>query len=112
MTIIRSLAVFSFLACATSVVAQTTSTPPPAADTPAATTCVKPGHYPGKKASDNVKEKWINEVRLWGDCVRASVADLRAQIDKIKLANSTIEDYNAGVKELQDEQKVAETGSK
>jgi hypothetical protein len=114
MTILRSLAVLSFLVGATSVVAQTTATPTTAAAPEAATTtCVKPGHYPGKKASDNVKEKWINEVRLWGDCVRASVADLRAQIDaKIKLANSTIEDYNAGVKELQEEQKVAETGSK
>jgi hypothetical protein len=113
MTILRSLAVFSFLACATSVVAQTTAAPTAAAPAAATTTCVKPGHYPGKKSSDNVKEKWIKEVHDWGDCVRASVAELRAQIDaKIKLANSTIEDYNAGVKELQEEQKVAETGSK
>jgi len=37
---------------------------------------------------------------------------LRAQIDaKIKLANSTIEDYNTDLKELQDEQRIAETGS-
>jgi hypothetical protein len=41
--------------------------------------------------------------------VKGLVADLRAQVDaKIKLANSTVEDYNAGVKELQEEQKVAE----
>jgi hypothetical protein len=72
-------------------------------------TCTKPGHYPGKKASDNKKEAWIADVRAWGDCVKNYVADLRAQVDaKIKLANSTIEEYNAGVKELQEEQKVAE----
>jgi hypothetical protein len=71
--------------------------------------CVKPGHYPGKKASDNKKEAWIAEIRAWGDCVKTYVADLRAQVDaKIKLANSTIEEYNTGVKELQEEQKVAE----
>ncbi len=114
MSILRSLAVLSFLLGAASVAAQTT-TPPAAAAAPAAstTTCVKPGHYPGKSATTARKEAWINEVRLWGDCVKATVAELRAQVDaKIKLANSTIEDYNAGVKELQEEQKAAETGGK
>ncbi len=106
MMILRLLVVLSFFVGAASAMAQTAA-PNPAA--PSTATCVKPGHYPGKKASDNRKEAWINEVRAWGDCVKASVADLRAQIDaKIKLANSTIEDYNAGVKELQEEQKVAE----
>jgi hypothetical protein len=72
-------------------------------------TCTRPAHYPGKKASDNKKEAWIAEVRAWGDCVKSYVADLRAQVDaKIKLANSTIEEYNKGVKELQEEQTVAE----
>lgn len=81
----------------------------PAAAAPTTPTCVRPGHYPGKKASDNKKEAWIAEVRAWGDCVKAYVADLRAQVDaKIKLANSTVDDYNTGVKELQEEQKVAE----
>ena len=52
----------------------------------------------------------MNEMKSWGDCVKTYVADLRAQIDaKIKLANSTIEDYNAGLKVLQEEQKAAET---
>jgi len=103
---IRLLVVLSFAVAAGSVTAQTGAPNPAAPTTP---TCVKPGHYPGKKASDNKKEAWINEVRLWGDCVKNYVVDLRAQVDaKIKLANSTIEDYNAGVKELQEEQKVAE----
>ena len=48
-------------------------------------------------------------MSAWGDCIKNYVADLRAQIDaKIKLANSTVEEYNAGVKELQEEQKDAE----
>jgi hypothetical protein len=81
----------------------------PAAAASSTQTCTRPGHYPGKKASDNKKEAWIAEVRAWGDCVKSYVADLRAQVDaKIKLANSTIEEYNNGVKELQEEQKVAE----
>jgi len=118
MTLIRLLlALFAALTIAgTTAFAQTpapaTGTAPAAA--PAATasttqTCVKPGHYPGKKASDNRKEAWIAEIRAWGDCVKSYVADLRAQVDaKIKLANSTIEEYNTGVKDLQEEQKVAE----
>ena len=114
MIISRSLVVLSFFVGAASVAAQTTA-PPTAAAAPGASTtvCVKPGHYPGKNATNTKKEAWINDVRVWGDCVKATVAELRAQVDaKIKLANSTIEDYNAGVKELQEEQKVAETGGK
>ena len=103
---------------AASVLAQTPAPAPaaPAAATPAAapgtaSPCVKPGHYPGKKAADVKKEAWINEMRAWGDCVKNYVTDLRAQIDtKIKLANSTIEDYNTGLKELQEEQRAAESG--
>jgi hypothetical protein len=116
MTLIRLLlALFAAIAITTASAqtpAPATGTTPAAA--PAATasttqTCVKPGHYPGKKASDNRKEAWIAEIRAWGDCVKSYVADLRAQVDaKIKLANSTIEEYNTGVKDLQEEQKVAE----
>jgi hypothetical protein len=117
MILIRFIAVLCFAAFASGAIAQTTS---PAASTPAAaaaaapaapSTCTKPGHYPGKKASDARKEAWMNEMRAWGECVKTTVADLRSQIDaKIKLANSTIEDYNAGLKELQEEQKSAEEG--
>ena len=91
------------------VAAPSTSAATPAASTWAVSgTCTKPGHYPGKKASDNKKEAWIKEVGAWGECVRAQVAGLRALVEaKIKLANSTVEEYNLGVKELQEEQKVA-----
>jgi hypothetical protein len=111
MTPIRLLAVVSFLALAASAMAQTTPATPaaPAGSAAAPATCVKPGHYPGKKASDTRKEAWMNEMRAWGECVKVQVADIRSQIDvKIKLANSTIEEYNAGLKELQEEQKTAE----
>jgi hypothetical protein len=119
MTLIRlPLALFAAIAIALSfgIATAFAQAPAPATGaTPAAATdstiqtCVKPGHYPGKKASDNKKEAWIADVRAWGDCVKTYVTDLRAQVDaKIKLANSTIEEYNAGVKELQEEQKVAE----
>jgi hypothetical protein len=71
---------------------------------------VKPGHDPGANASDVRKEAWMNEMKSWGDCVENYLADLRAQIDaKIKLANTTIEEYNASLKVLQEEQRVAET---
>jgi hypothetical protein len=103
MNILRLLVLLSFVVVNSGAIAQT------AAAAPAATACVKPGHYPGKKASDIRKEAWMKEMRTWGECVKAQVADLRAEIDtKIKLANSTIEEYNAGLKELQEEQKVAE----
>jgi len=106
MNILRLLVVLSFAVGTGSVSAQTAAPNPAAPTTP---TCVKPGHYPGKKAGDNKKESWINEDRAWGDCVKNYVADLRAQVDaRINLAGSTIEEYNMGVKELQDEQKVAE----
>ena len=106
MILLRLLVVLSFVVGAGSVLAQTPA-PNPAA--PAAQTCVKPGHYPGAKASDVRKEAWMNEMKSWGDCVKNYVADLRAQIDaRVKLANTTIEDYNAGLKVLQEEQRVAE----
>jgi hypothetical protein len=106
MTLFRLLVVHSFAVSTGSVIAQTAAPDPAAPNTQA---CVRPGHYPGKKASDNRKEAWINDIRVWGDCVKSYVADLRAQVDaKIMLANSTIEDYNAGIKELQEEQKAAE----
>ena len=114
MTLTR-LPVALFAAIAITIATGTAFAQTPAAATGTAAaasdtqTCARPGHYPGKKASDNKKEAWIAEVRAWGDCVKSYVADLRAQVDaKIKLANSTIEEYNAGVKELQEEQKVAE----
>jgi hypothetical protein len=118
MSKLRPLTALFMALGAASVLAQTPApaTTAPAAAAPAATAastspCVKPGHYPGKKASDNKKEAWVNDMRAWGDCVKNYVADLRAQIDtKIKLANSTIEDYNAGLKELQEEQRTAESG--
>jgi len=105
----RLLVAFSFAVCTGSALAQTGAPNPAAPTTP---TCIKPGHYPGKQASETRKEKWVAEMRTWGSCVKDYVADLRAQIDaKIKLANSTIEDYNTDLKELQDEQRIAETGS-
>jgi len=113
MNILRLLVVLAFAVSTGSVIAQTAApnvgAPNPAA--PTTQTCAKPGHYPGKKASDNTKEAWVSEVRAWGSCVKGYVTDLQAQIDaKIKLANSTIEDYNTGLKELQEEQRAAESG--
>jgi hypothetical protein len=105
MNILRLLVLLSFVVVNSGAMAQT----PAAAPAASATACVKPGHYPGKKASDTRKEAWMKEMRTWGDCVKAQVADLRAEIEsRAKLANSTIEEYNAGLKELQEEQKVAE----
>jgi hypothetical protein len=109
MNILRLLVLLSFVVVNSSATAQTTAAAPAAA--PAASPCVKPGHYPGKKASDTRKEAWMNEMRAWGKCTTAYRDDLRAQIDAlVKLANSTTEEYNAGLKELQEEQKAAEEG--
>jgi hypothetical protein len=113
MSKLRLLFALFLAAGAASVVAQT-SAPATAAPAAAATNtspCVKPGHYPGKKASDVRKEAWMNEMKAWGSCTTAFVADVRAQIDaKVKLANSTVEEYNASLKVLQEEQREAEQG--
>ena len=53
----------------------------------------------------------MNEMKSYGTCTTAFVADVRAQIDaRQKLANSTVEDYNANLKVLQEEQRDAEQG--
>jgi hypothetical protein len=116
MTPIRRLLALFVTVGAASALAQTPAPATAAAAAPAAaalpaSTCVKPGHYPGKKASDVRKEAWINEMRAWGTCTSAFVADMRAQIEaRQKLANSTVEDYNANLKLLQEEQREAEQG--
>ncbi|HQR11880.1 MAG TPA: hypothetical protein PLW68_11170 [Casimicrobiaceae bacterium] len=120
MIIFRSLLALSLIVGSASAVAQTSAPSPapatsaaatPAAVTLPAATCAKPARYPGAKASDTRKAAWHNDVKAWGECIKAYVADLRAQIDaRIKLANSTIEDYNAALKELQADQADAESG--
>ena len=115
MTLFRTLLLLCLLVGATGAMAQTAA---PAAATAAtasapattgASPCVKPNPYPGRKVSDARKEAWSKEIKAWGDCIRNYVAELRAEIDaKIKVANASIESYNAGVKELPDEQKKAE----
>ena len=120
MTSIRLLFALFVTAGAASALAQTPAPAAPAGAAPAATpaasalpasSCVKPGHYPGKKASDVRKEAWMNEMRAWGTCTSAFVSEMRAQIEaRQKLANSTVEDYNANLKVLQEEQREAEQG--
>ncbi len=88
MTPIRLLFALFVTVGASSALAQTPApaAPAPAAAAPAAAAlpvspCVKPGHYPGKKASDVRKEAWMNEMKSYGTCTTAFVADVRAQID-------------------------------
>ncbi len=107
MMILRPLVALSFVLGAAIATAQTPApAPAPAtAVTVPASTCVKPAKYPGSKATEARKTAWQNDVKAWGDCVKVYVADLRAQIDaRIKTANTTIEDYNTALKELQAEQ--------
>jgi hypothetical protein len=116
MTSIRLLFALFVTVGSASALAQTPApaapaTAAPAAAAPAASPCAKPGHYPGKKASDVRKEAWMNEMKAWGTCTTAFVADVRGQIEtRVKLANSTIEEYNANLKVLQEEQRDAEQG--
>ena len=119
MTSIRLLSALFVTVGAVSALAQTPAPAAPSAApaaTPAASalpasTCVKPGNYPGKKASDVRKEAWMNEMRAYGTCTTAFVSEMRAQIEaRQKLANSTVEDYNANLKILQEQQREAEQG--
>ncbi len=108
MTIIRLLAALAFIVGAGSAGAQT----PAPASAPATaipkSTCAKPDHYPGRLASDNNKKQWERDVRTWGECMKKYVADLQVQIDaSIKAANASIEEYNAGIKDFQEEVRKA-----
>jgi hypothetical protein len=105
MTFCRLLIALALTFAAHSAMAQTTA----AADAAIPKNpCVKPDHYPGKKAQDTRKDLWQTQVTAWGDCVRKYTADLRAHVDAtVKVANSAIEEYNVGIKELQDEQRAA-----
>jgi hypothetical protein len=106
MTLVRLVVLSAFLAGAGAAGAQATA--PSSTPTVAKATCVKPDHYPGRLASDNNKKNWQKEVKDWGECMKKYVADLQVQIDAwIKTANASIEDYNAGVKEFQEEVKKA-----
>src|SRR5471030_2953253 len=105
MTLVRLLVALAFAVTAASATAQAT-----AADAALPkSTCVKPSPYPGKKAQDDKKSSWQKDVTTWGDCVKKYVAELRAHVDAtVKVANAAIEEYNSGIKELQDGQKTAE----
>ena len=107
MKLVRNLFLLAFAINALGANAQATS---PTSDIPKST-CVKPDHYPGRLASDNVKRNWTKEVNSWGDCMKKYVADLQAQITVqqtqtdgwIKTANAAIVEYNSVVKEYQAE---------
>lgn len=72
--------------------------------------CKKP-QFPGRLASDNAKRAFTKDVSAYGDCIKKyvaaqqKVADEHNQIanNHIKAANQAAAEYNAAVKEIQDE---------
>ena len=104
-----TLAVASFAA-----VAQTApAAPPPAA--PAKHSCVKPGEFPGRLASENLTRGWIRSVNGYLECLKKYIAEQQAAAEPYQEAarvyvdagNAAIEEFNTSAKEFKDQQEAA-----
>ncbi|MBK6602623.1 MAG: hypothetical protein IPG28_14035 [Betaproteobacteria bacterium] len=104
-----TLAVASFAA-----VAQTApAVPPPAA--PAKHSCVKPGDFPGRLASENLTRGWIRSVNGYLECLKKYIGEQQAAAKPyqeaarvyVDAANAAIEEFNTSAKEFKDQQEAA-----
>ncbi|HSU43990.1 MAG TPA: hypothetical protein VLN42_07200 [Casimicrobiaceae bacterium] len=109
---IRTLAVFVFAAASACASAQTAAPSAPAAPaapaTPAAAPpkpeCSKPGEYPGNLATDNQKRSWQKDFVAYVDCLKKFIEEQQALAEPhVKASNAAIAEYNAGVKEYNDQ---------
>ena len=89
--------------------AQQPATTPAAAAAPASTapvpkhSCVHPGEFPGKLASERQQKQWQKDFVAYVDCLRKFVTDQQALAQPhVQAANATVEEYNKAVKEYND----------
>jgi hypothetical protein len=76
--------------------------PPSAAPAPKHS-CVHPGEFPGKLASDRQQKQWQKDFVAYVDCLRKFVTDQQALAQPhVQAANATVEEYNRAVKEYND----------
>ncbi|HEX8739664.1 MAG TPA: hypothetical protein VF925_05940 [Casimicrobiaceae bacterium] len=65
--------------------------------------CVHPGEFPGKLASDRQQKQWQKDFVAYVDCLRKFVTDQQALAQPhVQAANATVEEYNKAVKEYND----------
>lgn len=96
-----SLFAASFLIAAlTPASAQTAA---PAADIPKHS-CVKPGEYPGRLATERQQRAWQREMATYSECMKKFAEDQRMLSDMhIKAANTAINEHNEFVRVMSDE---------
>ncbi|MEP6657790.1 MAG: hypothetical protein ABJC33_11180 [Betaproteobacteria bacterium] len=69
--------------------------------------CKKP-EFPGRLASDLQKRVWRKDVDAYSECIKQFAAEQQKNADLlVKAANAAIEEYNAAVKEFQQEMSKA-----
>jgi hypothetical protein len=104
----RAMLAFALAAIATATAAQTTA-PAAAAASPAASgpvlpkpSCGDKPEHPGRLASDSQKRNWRRDANTYLECFKKYVEDQRALAQRYQdAANAAIEEYNAAVKNMQ-----------
>jgi hypothetical protein len=99
-----AFAVGASIACAT--FAQQNAAP---AASPIPThSCVKPGEFPGRLASETQQKTWQKDFVAYIDCLKKFVTEQQALADPhVKAANAAVDEYNRGVKDYNDQIKKA-----
>ena len=65
--------------------------------------CVHPGEFPGRLASERQQKQWQKDFVAYVDCLRKFVTDQQALAQPhVQAANATVEEYNKAVKEYND----------
>ncbi|HEX7328265.1 MAG TPA: hypothetical protein VF428_06985 [Casimicrobiaceae bacterium] len=65
--------------------------------------CVHPGEFPGKLASERQQKQWQKDFVAYVDCLRKFVTDQQALAQPhVQAANATVDEYNKAVKEYND----------
>ena len=66
--------------------------------------CVKPGEYPGNLASDTQKRSWQKEYVGYVDCLKKFIEEQQSIAEPhVKASNAAINEYNAGVKDYNEQ---------
>jgi len=93
--------------------ASAAAAPAPSAATDA--NCPKPEAHPGRRSTDNQRRGWGKEVTIWETCMKKYVADVQAKADEavrvaniaVARSNAAVLEFNAVVKDLQEQQDAA-----
>ncbi|HEX8739661.1 MAG TPA: hypothetical protein VF925_05925 [Casimicrobiaceae bacterium] len=65
--------------------------------------CVHPGEFPGRLASERQQKQWQKDFVAYVDCLRKFVTDQQALAQPhVQAANATVEEYNKAVAEYND----------